>query len=50
MNDTKNESIIEIAKKFIDDCNSFEIKNLDADKSCGENSKSAAIKILSRIS
>ncbi len=38
MNDTKNEPIIEIAKSFIDDCNNFEIKNLDADKSCSENS------------
>lgn len=38
MNDTKNEPVIEIVKSFIDDCNNFEIKNLDADKSCSENS------------
>lgn len=38
MNDAKNEPVIEIAKSFIDDCNNFEIKNLDADKSCSENS------------
>ena len=37
MND-KNEPVIEIAKNIIDDCNSFEIKNLDTDKSCSENS------------
>lgn len=37
MNDAKNEPVIEIAKSFIDDCNNFEIKNLDADKSCSEN-------------
>ena len=28
----KNDHIIEMAKKFIDNCNSFEIKDLDADK------------------
>lgn len=33
MNDTKNEPVIEIAKNFIDDCNNFEIKNLDSAKS-----------------
>lgn len=38
MNDTKNEPVIEFAKNFIDDCSNFEIKNLDADKSCSENS------------
>ena len=38
MNDTKNEPVIEFAKNFIEDCNNFEIKNLDADKSCSENS------------
>ncbi len=38
MNDAKNEPVIEFAKNFIDDCNNFEIKNLDADKSCSENS------------
>ena len=38
MNDIKNEPVIEIVKSFIDDCNNFEIKNLDADKSCSENS------------
>ncbi len=38
MNDAKNEPVIEIAKNFIDDCNNFEIKNLDSDKSCSENS------------
>lgn len=38
MNDTKNEPVIEFAKNFIDDCNNFEIKNLDADKSCSKNS------------
>lgn len=30
MNDTKNESVVELAKNFIDDCNNFEIKNLDS--------------------
>ena len=38
MKDTKNEPVIEFAKNFIEDCNNFEIKNLDADKSCSENS------------
>lgn len=38
MNDIKNEPVIEFAKNFIEDCNNFEIKNLDADKSCSENS------------
>ncbi len=38
MNDAKNEPVIEIAKSFIDDCNKFEIKNLDVDKSRSENS------------
>lgn len=33
MKDTKNESVIEFAKNFIDDCNNFEIKNLDSAKS-----------------
>ena len=33
MNDTKNEPVIEFAKNFIDDCNNFEIKNLDSAKS-----------------
>lgn len=32
MNRSKNDHIIEMAKKFIDNCNSFEIKDLDADK------------------
>ena len=32
MNRSKNDRIIEMAKKFIDNCNSFEIKDLDADK------------------
>ena len=31
MNRSKNDHIIEMAKKFIDNCNSFEIKDLDAD-------------------
>ena len=34
MNRSKNDHIIEMAKKFIDNCNSFEIKDLDADKVC----------------
>lgn len=38
MNDTKNESVIEFAKNFIDDCNNFEIKNLDSVKSKQNNS------------
>lgn len=33
MKDTKNEPVIEFAKSFIDDCNNFEIKNLDSAKS-----------------
>lgn len=33
MKDTKNEPVIEFAKNFIDDCNNFEIKNLDSAKS-----------------
>lgn len=33
MKDTKNEPVIEFAKNFIDDCNNFEIKNLDSVKS-----------------
>lgn len=33
MNDTKNEPVIEFAKNFIEDCNNFEIKNLDSAKS-----------------
>lgn len=37
MND-KNEPVIEIAKNFIDNCNNFEIKNLDTNKSHSENS------------
>lgn len=32
MNRSKNDHIIEMAKNFIDNCNSFEIKDLDADK------------------
>ncbi len=38
MKDIENEPVIEFAKNFIDDCNNFEIKNLDADKSRNENS------------
>lgn len=30
MNDTKNESVVELAKNFIDDCNNFEINDLDS--------------------
>lgn len=37
MND-KNEPVIEFAKNFIDDCNNFEIKNLDSAKSEQNNS------------
>lgn len=38
MNDTKNEPVIEFAKKFIDDCSDFEIKNLDYTESEQNNS------------
>lgn len=38
MKDTKNESVIEFAKNFIDDCNNFEIKNLDSANSEQNNS------------
>ena len=38
MNDTKNEPVIEFAKNFIDDCSSFEIKNLDSAESKQNNS------------
>ena len=38
MNPSKNESIIELAKKFIGNCDNFEIKDLDADKLCLNNS------------
>lgn len=38
MKDTKNEPVIEFAKNFIDDCNNFEIKNLDSAKSEQNNS------------
>ena len=38
MNRSKNDHIIEMAKKFIDNCNSFEIKDLDADKQYLNNS------------
>lgn len=38
MNDTKNEPVVELAKNFIDDCNNFEIKNLDSAKSEQNNS------------
>ena len=38
MKDTKNEPVIEFAKNFIDDCNNFEIKNLDSAKSDKNNS------------
>ncbi len=38
MNNAKNEPVIEFAKNFIDDCNNFEIKNLDSDESRSENS------------
>ena len=38
MKNTKNEPVIEIAKNFIDDCNNFEIKNLDSAKSEQNNS------------
>lgn len=34
----KNEPVIEFAKNFIDDCNNFEIKNLDSAKSEQNNS------------
>ena len=37
MGNTKNEPIIEIAKKFIDNCDSFEIKSLDTDNSHNNN-------------
>ena len=43
MNDRKSEPILEIAKNFIDDCNNFEIKNLDPDKSGSENSLDISI-------
>lgn len=38
MKDTKNEPVIEFAKKFIDDCSNFEIKNLDYTESEQNNS------------
>ena len=38
MNPSKNESIIELAKNFIGNCDNFEIKDLDADKQCLNNS------------
>ncbi len=38
MNDTKNEPVIELAKNFIDDCNNFEINDLDSAKSEQNNS------------
>ena len=38
MKDTKIEPVIEFAKNFIDDCNNFEIKNLDSAKSDKNNS------------
>lgn len=38
MKDTKNEPITELAKKFIDNCNNFEIKDLDADDQYQNNS------------
>ena len=38
MKNTKNEPVIEFAKNFIDDCNNFEIKNLDSAKSEQNNS------------
>lgn len=38
MKDTKNEPVIEFAKKFIDDCSNFEIKNLDYTESKQNNS------------
>lgn len=37
MKDTKNEPITELAKKFIDNCNNFEIKDLDADNQYQNN-------------
>lgn len=33
MNDTKNEPVVELAKNFIDDCNNFEINDLDSAES-----------------
>lgn len=38
MNDTKNEPVVELAKNFIDDCNNFEINDLDPAKSEQNNS------------
>ena len=38
MKDTKNEPITELAKKFIDNCNNFEIKDLDFAESKQNNS------------
>ena len=43
MKDTKNEPVIEIAKNFIDDCNNFEIKNLDSAKSEQNNSSDISL-------
>lgn len=43
MNDTKNEPVIEFAKNFIDDCNNFEIKNLDSAKSEQNNSPNISL-------
>ena len=47
MKNTKNEPVIEFAKNFIDDCNNFEIKNLDSAKS--EQNNSPDISLFSRI-
>ena len=43
MNPSKNESIIELAKKFIGNCDNFEIKDLDADKQCLNNSPAVTL-------
>lgn len=43
MNDTKNEPVIEFAKNFIDDCNNFEIKDLDSTKLKQNNSPDVSL-------
>lgn len=43
MNDTKNEPVVELAKNFIDDCNNFEINDLDSAKSEQNNSPNISL-------
>lgn len=43
MKDTKNEPITELAKKFIDNCNNFEIKDLDFAESKQNNSPNISL-------